>query len=330
MNILDSIYANAKSNLKRIVLPESYDKRIIEAVAKITQENLAAPVLIGIKEEVIKAAKDCSVSLDKVEIIDNEKAANFEEFAASYFENRKHRGITLEDAREVMKDPLFYSAMLVAQGGADGFVAGAVTTSANVARAALHCIGVDDEIKTLSSSFIMAVPDCNLGEDGVFVFADCGIVPEPTSEQLAAIAISSAQLLQKVFSIDPRVAFLSYSTKGSAKGAPVDKVRRAVEIAKKMRPKLILDGEIQVDAAIIPEVAQKKSPDSCLKGKANVLIFPGLESGNISYKLVQRLSKAKAIGPLLQGLKKSCSDLSRGCNVQAVIDAVAITAIRNQ
>lgn len=329
MNILDSIYKNAKSNLKKIVLPESHDKRIIEAAAKISHEKLAIPVLIGMKEKVIKAANDCSVSLDKVEIIDNKKAANFEEFAAFYFENRKHKGVTLEDAREVMKDPLFYSAMLVARGGADGFVAGAVTTSAKVARSALHCIGVDDEIKTLSSSFVMEIPDCNLGENGVFVFADCGIVPEPTSEQLAAIAVSSAELLQKVFSIEPKVAFLSYSTKGSAEGALVDKVCRAVEIAKKMRPNLILDGEIQVDAAIVPEVSQKKSPDSCLKGQANVLIFPGLEAGNISYKLVQRLTKAKAIGPLLQGLKKSCSDLSRGCNVQAVIDAVAITAVRN-
>ncbi len=259
--------------------------------------------MIGKRDKINKVSQDCSVSLSEVEIIDNNDAANFEEFAAFYYKNRKHRGVTIEDAREVMKDPLFYGAMLVAQGEADGFVAGAVTTSGKVAKSALHCIGVDDEIKTLSSSFIMMVPECVFGEGGVFVFADCGIVPDPTSQQLASIAVSSAEMLQKVFDIEPRVALLSYSTKGSARGASVDKVVQAVEIAKKMRPNFIIDGEMQADAAIVPEVSQMKSPDSCLKGKANVLVFPDLESGNISYKLVQRLSKARTVGPLLQGLK---------------------------
>jgi phosphate acetyltransferase len=330
MNILNSIYKKAASNPKRIVLPEALDTRVIQAVGKIAQEKLALPVLVGNKTEILKAFKEHSVAIDNIEIIENKQAANFDEFAAFYYENRKHRGMTIDTAREIMQDPLFYSAMLVAQGEADGFVAGAVTTSGKVAQSALHCIGVDDEIKTLSSSFIMMVPDCILGEKGVFVFADCGIVPDPTSEQLAAIAVSSAELLERVFDIEPRVALLSYSTKGSGKGAAVDKVSKAVEIAKKMRPNLILDGEIQADAAIVPEVSELKSPESCLEGRANVLVFPGLEAGNISYKLVQRLSKAKAIGPLLQGLKKSCSDLSRGCSVEAIIDAVAITAVRNQ
>ena len=329
MNILNAVYKKAASNLKKIILPEALDKRVIEAAIKISQEKLAIPVLIGQKDEILIASKECSVDVDKIEIINNKKAANFNEFAAFYYENRKHRGVTIEAAKEVMKDPVFYGAMLVAQGEAHGFVAGAVTTSGKVAQSALHCVGVDEEIKTLSSSFVMVVPDCVLGENGVFVFADCGIVPNPTSEQLASIAVSSAKLLENVFGIEPRVALLSYSTKGSAKGPAVDKVSLAVDIAKKMRPNLIIDGEMQADAAIVPEIAEFKSPDSCLKGKANVLVFPGLESGNISYKLVQRLSKARAVGPLLQGLKKPCSDLSRGCSVQAIIDAVAVTAVRN-
>ena len=276
MNILNTVYKKAASNLKRIILPEALDKRVIEAAIKISQEKLAIPVLIGQKDEILIASKECSVDVDKIEIINNKKAANFNEFAAFYYENRKHRGVTIEAAKEVMKDPVFYGAMLVAQGEADGFVAGAVTTSRKIAQSVLHCVGVDEEIKTLSSSFVMVVPDCVLGENGVFVFADCGIVPDPTSEQLASIAVSSAKLLENVFGIEPRVALLSYSTKGSAKGPAVDKVSLALDIARKMRPNLIIDGEMQADAAIVPEIAQIKAPKSCLKGQANVLVFHGI------------------------------------------------------
>jgi phosphate acetyltransferase len=329
MDILEKIYNKAKNNPKRIVLPEAQDERILRAASEVAHKEIAQPVLIGCNEEIILTAKKLSVDVSNIEIIDNKKAVNLNEFAAFYYERRKHRGMTLENAQEVMQDPLFYGAMLVAQGGADGYVAGAVSTSGNVARSALHCLGVDDEIKTLSSSFIMIVPDCPYGENGVFVFADCGIVPDPTSEQLAQIAVSSANLLKQVFDLEPKVALLSYSTKGSAKSASVNRVAEAVSIAHKMRPELVLDGEMQADAAIVPDIALIKAPQSPLKGKANILVFPDLESGNISYKLVQRLSGARAVGPLLQGLKKPCSDLSRGCSIQDIVDAVAITAVRN-
>jgi len=309
MDMINKIRERAKAKPKIIALPEALDKRVQQAAGIIEKEGIAKVLLFG------------QGALDKVKQ---------EEYARIYYELRKIKGISLDDARENMKDPLYYAAMMTHVGDIDGFVAGASYTTPNVARAAIQCLGVDEEINIASSCFLMGVADCPYGESGAFIFADCGIVPDPTSRQLAAIAVSNAKLAERVLGITPKVAFLSYSTKGSAKGRVVDKVLEALALAKKMRPDLVIDGELQVDAAIVPEIAEIKYPDSLLKGRANVLIFPNLEAGNIGYKLVQRLAKARAVGPLIVGLKKPCSDLSRGCSVEDIVDCVAITAIRAQ
>jgi len=309
MDIINRIRERAKAELKTIALPEAEDKRVQQAAKIIEKEGIAKVLLLGRG------------------MLDETKQ---QEYAQIYYELRKLKGISLDDARESLKDPLYYAAMMTGAGDIDGFVAGASHTTPDVARAAIQCLGVDEEINIASSCFLMGVPDCPYGEGGAFIFADCGIVPDPNPRQLASIAISNAQLAERVLDIKPKVALLSYSTKGSAKGRVIDKVLEALALAKKMRPDLLIDGELQVDAAIIPEVAQIKYPDNLLKGRANVLIFPNLEAGNIGYKLVQRLAKARAIGPLIVGLNKPCSDLSRGCSAEDIVDCVAVTAIRAQ
>lgn len=306
-DIIKEIRERARQRQKLVVLPEKDDSRI-QAAAKIIQKEKIARVWLLGKED-----------------LDSKK---IDTFAHLFFEFRKHKGITLDEARKTVSIPLYYAAMLVRTAEADGFVAGAAHSTPDVAKAAIYCIGVDERIKTVSSCFIMLVPDKSFGENGLFVFADCGIVPQPTSQQLAQIAISSAELAKNVFEIQPRVAMLSYSTKGSAKGPLVDKVKEATQLVRQQRPDLLIDGELQADAAIVAEVAKIKDAQGRLAGRANVLIFPDLEAGNISYKLVQRLSKAMAIGPLLQGLNKPCSDLSRGALVEDIVDTVAVTALR--
>jgi len=307
IDIIKNLRERARKRQKLIVLPEKDDARIQAAYKIIKEENIARIVLLG-QEDLDK---------DKIEI-----------FSRQFFELRKHKGITLEEARKTISVPLYYAAMMIRAGEADGFVAGAAHSTPDVARAAIYCLGVDEKIKTVSSCFVMVVPDCSFGDRGVFVFADCGIMPEPAPEQLAQIAISTAELAKSVFAITPRVAMLSYSTKGSAKGPLVDKVKEAARLAKEARPDLLIDGEMQLDAAIVPEVAEIKDPNGPIKGRANVLIFPNLEAGNIGYKLVQRLARARAVGPLLQGLKHPCSDLSRGCLIEDIVDTVALTALR--
>ena len=307
MDIIQEMRLRAKKRQKLIVLPEKDDPRIKEAAKIIQKEGISRIVLLG-KEDL--------------------EQKKIEQFAQVFFESRKHKGITIDEARRVVSQPLYYAAMMVRLGEADGFVAGAANSTPDVARAAIYCLGVDPKINTVSSCFVMVVPDCSLGENGVFIFADCGIVPEPDAQQLAGIAISSAKLAEDLFAMTPRVAMLSYSTKGSAKGKLVDKVVEAAKLAKSARPDLLIDGELQLDAAIIPEVAKIKDPGGVLGGRANVLIFPDLEAGNIGYKLVQRLAKARAVGPLLQGLNKPCSDLSRGCFAEDIVDTVAFTALR--
>ena len=309
MDIVTKIRARAKAKLKTIALPEVEDSRVKEAAKIIGKEGIAKILLFG------------RGMLDKVKQ---------EEYAKKYYELRKSKGISLDDARKALENPLYYAAMMTRNGDSDGFVAGASHTTPDVARAAIHCLGVDERINIASSCFLISVPDCSYGEEGAFIFADCGIVPDPNPRQLAYIAISNAELAKKVFGIPPRVALLSYSTKGSAKGKVIDKTLDALALARQMQPGLLIDGELQVDAAIVPEVAQIKYPNSLLKGRANVLIFPNLEAGNIGYKLVQRLAKARAIGPLVVGLNKPCSDLSRGCLVEDIVDCVAVTAIRAQ
>ncbi len=307
MNIMNKIRTRAKAAQKTIVLPENEDTRVREAAEFIKKEGIAKVILLG------------KGMLDK---------AKQEEYANLYFEIRKAKGETIEEARKTLEDPLYYAAMMTRMGDADGYVAGASHTTPDVARSAIHCLGVNDRINIVSSCFLMDVPDCSYGENGAFIFADCGIIPDPNPRQLACIAISNAELAGKVFNTPARVAMLSYSTKGSAKGRVIDKTLEALALAKQMQPDLLIDGELQVDAAIVPEVAEIKYPNSLLKGRANVLIFPNLEAGNIGYKLVQRLAKARAAGPLIVGLNKPCSDLSRGCLVEDIVDCVAITAIR--
>ncbi|MCM8779608.1 MAG: phosphate acetyltransferase [Candidatus Omnitrophica bacterium] len=309
MNCIEKIHQRAKRQLRTIALPEAGDNRVREAAEIITRKGLAKVLVL---EE-----KNIDKKLE-------------EKYIQQYYELRKMRGITLDDARKLFVDPLFYAAMMTREGLVDGFVAGAAHTTADVVRTAIHCLGIDEEYGTVSSCFIMEVPDCAYGENGTFIYADCGVIPDPTSVQIAKIAVSAADLAKKVLEITPRVALLSYSTKGSAKGELIDKVRQALDLARQMQPELVIDGELQADAAIVPEVANIKCPDSPIQGKANVLIFPGLEAGNISYKLTQRLAKASAIGPLIIGLKRPCSDLSRGCGVDEIVNCTAVTAIRAQ
>jgi len=309
MDITKKIYAKAKSNPKTIVLPEYKDNRVIEAARFIQKEGIAKVILL---------------SEDK--ILPQEK----EKYIQEFYEMRKSKGLDLDTARKTLEDPLYYAAMMTRFGEADGFVAGASHTTSDVARAAIHCLGMNERINIACSCFIMDVPNCAYGENGTFIFADCGIVPEPNPRQLACISLAAAELATKVLDFIPRIALLSYSTHGSAKGKYVEEIIEALKLLREMAPGIIADGEIQVDAAIVPEVAQIKYPDSVLAGKANILIFPNLEAGNISYKLVQRLAGARATGPLILGLNKPCSDLSRGCSAEDVVNCVAATAIRAQ
>lgn len=309
MDMITSIRLKAKSQLKKIVLPEGDDERVLRAAEFLERERIVEPIVLE------------RGHLDPSKV---------EEYTELFFSLRQGKGITKDEAYEFINKPVFYGAMMVRLGLADGFVAGAVTTTSDVARAALYCLGIDKRIATILSCFAMIVPNCPYGEKGVFLFADCGIVPDPTTRQLAQIAVSTAELGKVVFDMIPRVAMLSYSTKGSASGRLIERVKEATAMAKEMAPDLAIDGELQVDAAIIPEVAKTKNPNSPIAGNANILVFPNLESGNISYKLVERLSGGRALGPLLLGLAKPCSDLSRGCRWEDIVDCAAITAIRAQ
>ncbi|MBI5873215.1 MAG: phosphate acetyltransferase [Candidatus Omnitrophica bacterium] len=309
MDVIKEIRQRAKAQSKTIVLPEGHDVRVRRAAEFLKKENIVNVILLE---------KD---KLDPKKI---------EEYTELYFQLRQHKGISKDEARQAASDPVFYGALMVREGMADGFVAGAATTTSDVARAALYCLGIDRRIATIASCFIMIIPNCPYGEKGVFIFADCGIVPDPTTRQLAQIALSSSELGRKVLGVTPRVAMLSFSTKGSASGRFVERIREATAMLHDMAPELIVDGELQVDAAIVPEVARMKNPDSPIQGDANILIFPNLEAGNISYKLVERLSAGRALGPLLLGLVKPCSDLSRGCSWEDVVDCSAVTAIRAQ
>jgi phosphate acetyltransferase len=309
MDIIGKIRQHARAKLKTIILPEYDDRRVIEAARIIENEGLAKIILL---------------TKDKIDPKEKER------YIELFFEMHKAKDLDLEEVRKLFDDTLYYAAMMTSEGKVDGIVAGASHTTPNMARAAIRCLGVDERITIISSCFIMVVPECNYGEGGTFVFADCGIIPDPNARQLACISLSAAEFAAKVLDLTPRVALLSYSTKGSAKGKSIEKISEALGLLKEMSPNLLVDGEMQVDAAIVPEVAKIKYPDSPVGGKANVLIFPNLEAGNIGYKLVQRLAKARAVGPLLLGLKKPASDLSRGCCVEDIVDCVAVTAIRAQ
>ncbi|MCK4690119.1 MAG: phosphate acetyltransferase [Candidatus Marinimicrobia bacterium] len=310
----------AKIRNKTIVLPEAHDDRIIKAASILHKEGIARTILIGKRDQIEKQTADLNVSLDGVKIIDPEGYERFSEFAETYYSKRKKKGVTLQDAERIMVNPTFFGAMVLEKGLADGCLSGADTSTGNVLRAALHIIGTAPDIKTVSSDILLITPD----EKNVWSFADCAVMPDPSSEQLADIAIATAETHRKVVKEEPIVAMLSFSTKGSAKHPLVDKVIEATKIVKQKRPDLKIDGELQLDAAIVKKVGEKKAPGSPVAGKANVLIFPGLEAGNIGYKLTQRISGCEAIGPIIQGLNKPMNDLSRGCSVEDIVNVSAI------
>jgi phosphate acetyltransferase len=328
MTLLERLKAKALANPRKIVLPEGEEPRTVKAAAIITKEKLAHVTLVGNRAKIEAVAKEQGVDVSAVASIDPETSPKFEEYAQAYTEARKAKGMTIEEARKIMKDTVFYGTMMVHKGEADGLVSGALHSTGDTIRPALQFIKTKPGISLVSSVFIMIVPDCEYGDAGTFIFADCAVVPNPTDKEMAEIAIASAETGRILTGIDPKVAMLSFSTYGSAKHELVDKVKRAVAIAKAQAPNLKIDGELQADAAIIPKVGKSKAPGSPIAGQANVLIFPDLQSGNIAYKLVERLAKAQAIGPFLQGLNKPVNDLSRGCSVEDIVNVTMITSLQ--
>ncbi len=331
MSAIDKIKAKAKLNVKHIVLPEGDEPRTVQASAKILAEGIAKVTLLGNEDSIKKVAAETGTDLTGVAIIDPKTSEKSAAYTELLFELRKAKGMTMEQANELVTgNTLYYGAVMLKSGDADGMVAGAINSTGNVLRPALQIIKTVPGIKTVSGSFIMELPDNKWGDDGVMMFGDCAVVPNPTAEELAAIAVSTAETGKVLVDLDPRVAMLSFSTKGSAKHDNVTKVQEATKLAHELAPELALDGELQADAALVESVGQLKSPGSKVAGKANVLIFPDLQAGNIGYKLVQRLAGATAVGPIIQGLAKPVSDLSRGCSVEDIVSVVAITAVKAQ
>lgn len=329
MSALEKIKAKAKQKGKHIVLAEGTEPRTVQASARIVREGIAKVTLVGSVEEIQKVAAQTGTDLTGVSIVDPSCSEKTAGYAQLLYDLRKSKGMTPEEAhRLVSTNTLYFGAVMVKSGDADGMVAGAINSTGNVLRPALQIIKTAPGISVVSSCFIMEVPDKKYGDDGVMVFADCAVIPNPTADELAAIAIASARTGKELVDLDPKVAMLSFSTKGSAKHDLVTKVQEATQKAHELDPDLPLDGELQADAALVESVGQLKSPDSAVAGKANVLVFPDLQAGNIGYKLVQRLAGAVAVGPIVQGLAKPVNDLSRGCSVDDIVSVVAITAVK--
>ncbi len=328
MNFNEQIAEIARNSKKTIVLPESTDKRVLEAASKVVKRGIADVILVGNSADIAKLAPE--IDLDGVTIIDPLTSDKYEEYSMAFYEMRKAKGMTMEQAHETMKDPLYFGVMLVKMNAADGMVAGAVNSTSNTLRPALQIVKTAPGTKLVSAFFVMVVPDKNFGHDGAFIFADSGLVENPDADQLSEIAIQSAKSYRDLVRAEPKVAMLSYSTFGSAKSELTEKVVQATKLAKEKAPELLLDGELQGDAALVKSVARSKAPGNVVDGEANVLVFPDLNSGNIAYKLVQRLAKAEAYGPITQGLAKPINDLSRGCVAEDIVGVVAITCVQAQ
>jgi len=321
LKLLNEIKTKASQRKKTVVLPESHDDRVLYAAEKLVKENVASVITLGNEDSIRQKAEELKIDLQGVRLIDPVKSEKHSDFSNIFFNLRKHKGLSIEEAHETLKKDLFFGAMMVREGMADGFVAGSTASTGDVLRAAIQCVGMPEGISIVSSFFLMIFPE------KTYSFADCAVVPNPDAAQLADIAISTAENHQKLTGEEPYVAMLSFSTKGSAKHELIDKVKEALEIAKNKKPNLKIDGELQFDAAVIDPIGKRKAPDSEVAGRANVLVFPDLQAGNIGYKIAQRLGGAEAVGPVVQGLKKPLFDLSRGCSVDDIVNTSAISCL---
>lgn len=330
MNFIDTIKERAKKDIKTIVLPETEDIRTLQATEKVLKEGFANIVLIGNVEKTKELANKNQISIEGAKIIDPSKSEKYDEYVNKFFELRQKKGVSIEKAKETMLNNVYFGMMMVKCGDADGLVSGAAHSTADTLRPALQILKTAEGTKLVSAFFLMVVPNCEYGENGTFIFSDAGLNANPTSDELSEIAISSAKSFRQLVEEEPKVAMLSYSTYGSAKSDLIDKVVNATELVKEKEPSLQVDGELQLDAAIVKEIGEKKAPGSTVAGHANTLIFPDLNAGNIGYKLVQRLAKAEAYGPLCQGIAKPVNDLSRGCSSDDIVGVVAITSVQAQ
>ena len=332
MSFIETIKKRARQKIKTIVLPEATDTRILKGAEIALKEKYANIVLVGNKEQIINIAKTNNIDIERAKIVDPKTSEDYEKYANLLYELRKNKGMTIEKAKELALDPVYFGMLMVKdeQTKADGLVSGAIHSTSDTLRPALQILKTAPNTKLVSAFFVMVVPDCKYGSNGTFIFGDSGLNANPNPEELAEIAISSSKSFKQLVGEEPKVAMLSYSTYGSAKSELTEKVIEATKLLKEKEPELKADGELQLDAAIIPEVAKSKAPGSIVAGEANVLIFPDLDAGNIGYKLVQRLAKAEAYGPLCQGIAKPVNDLSRGCSYQDIAGVIAITAVQAQ